>query len=149
MKTFVFEFEAVLRLRCSERDVCRQSLGAALRRGADLSRRENEVEELRLAQIDELRSMEASGGLNVEASLLRRNYAGRLAEELGVIARERELAAEVIDRRRRELIVADQAVESLEKLAARRKIEFGAQEERREALASEEAWRALHHSSRS
>src|SRR5436189_6416062 len=117
MKKFLFEFEAVLRLRCSERDVCRQSLGAALRHDAELSHREREVEELRLAQLDELRSMEASGALDVEASLLRRNYAGRLAEESAIIARERKQAGDAIDRRRRELIVADQGVQSLEKLA--------------------------------
>ncbi len=149
MKKFLFEFEAVLRLRCSERDVCRQALGAALRRDAELSRREGEVEELRAAQIDELRSMEASGGFDVEASRLRRDYAGRLAAELAAIARDRERAAEAIDRHRCDLIAADRKVQSLEKLAARRKIEFEAQEERREALAGEEAWRALHPSPRS
>src|SRR5690349_2661353 len=93
MKKFRFEFEAVLRVRCRERDVCRQSLAAALRQDAELCQREREVEERRVTQIDELRSTEASGTVDVEASLLRRKYAGRLAEELASIAREREQAA--------------------------------------------------------
>lgn len=148
MKKFLFEFEAVLRLRRSERARCRQSLGLALRDDAELIRLQHEIEERRLAQIDELRRMETVGGLDVEASRARRVYVSRLADDLAILGRKRDSLAEAIKLHRRDLLSAEQAVESLEKLSARRKIEFDAQEQRRETLASEEAWHALHHPGR-
>jgi flagellar FliJ protein len=144
MKKFRFQLDPILRLRRNQRELRLQMLADVLRQDGELIALRQQVETERGQQIAELRELGSGGGMNVDASASRRYYAGQLSGDIGQIERRRELIARQIAACRQELIRADQAVKSLEKLAEKRLAEFAAAEERREAIEVEETWRALH-----
>jgi flagellar biosynthesis chaperone FliJ len=86
--------------------------------------------------------MTADSALDVDASLARRDYAGRLADEIARIDSECQQVGVQIDLRRSAVLQADQGVEALEKLAEKQLTEFVAFHERRESLQHEEAWQS-------
>jgi len=144
MKKFKFELESVLRLRRNQRELKMQILADVVRQDRELLELLNQVEAERGRQIDELRELGKTGGVDVDASSSRRYYSGQLTSDMGQIERRRRLLAQQIDACRKDLIRATQAVKSLEKVSEKRQIEFVNAQERRESLELEEAWRALH-----
>src|SRR6516225_1333952 len=117
MKRFAFKLDSLLKLRSSQRDRCQQMLAEALRRDDELVHARKQTETDRLLQINELRSLCGGGDLNVDASVLRRSYAGQLSGDISHIEAQRTILAGQIEFCRQALIRADQAVKSLEKLA--------------------------------
>ncbi|MBS0261668.1 MAG: hypothetical protein JSS02_06885, partial [Planctomycetes bacterium] len=97
MKPYEFSLESVLKLRCHERDICRQDLARRLGQDQLLADQRAALEATRLTQFNELRSLEEGGrGVNIEASTSRRSYVERLNSELQVIdANRAELAAQI------------------------------------------------------
>jgi flagellar export protein FliJ len=145
VQKFSFKFEPLVKLRNNHRDLCRQLLADVLGRDDELAARRRAVEADRNTQIDELRSLSALGNeVNVDASAARRHFAVQLTARLAEIdARRAELAGQIA-LCRQALVRADQAVKSLEKLAAKQRAEFVYAQERLEARALEETWQAIH-----
>jgi flagellar export protein FliJ len=144
MKRFRFQLEALLQLRENQRDLRRITLAEVLRRKSELDQQRHRVESERRAQLDDLRDLGTPGEVNIDASSARRLYAGQLDGDLGSLAREMQLVVRQVDLCRQALIEADRSVKSLEKLSHRRREEFLFDQERREALELEQAWRARH-----
>jgi flagellar export protein FliJ len=144
MKKFAFKLDPLLKLRANQRDQCQQSLAEVLRRDDELVHKHSETERDRRAQIDELRSLGSpGGGVNVDASVSRRSYAGHLSGHMGTIAAERMALARQIELCRQALIRADQAVKSLEKLAERQRSEFVFAQQSVETRELEQTWQAV------
>ncbi|HEY2251788.1 MAG TPA: hypothetical protein VGH74_12035 [Planctomycetaceae bacterium] len=144
MKKFAFKLDPLLKLRTSQRDQCRQLLADVLRRDDELVHSRSETEKDRRIQIDELRELGSAGaGVNVDASVSRRSYAGRLTGHIGTIEAERLALSRQIDLCRQALIRADQAVKSLEKLAERQRSDFVFTQQSVEARELEQTWQAV------
>jgi flagellar export protein FliJ len=145
VKKFSFQFETLLSLRKNQRDVCRQRLADVLGRDDELAARRRAVEAERRTQIDELRTLSTGGNeMDIDASTARRDFAVQLTANLDEIdARRAELAGEIC-LCRQNLVRADQAVRTLEKLAEKQQAEFLYQQERIAARALEETWQAIH-----
>ena len=78
----------------------RQLLAQVLQHDDRLVQMRRETETTRLIQIDELRFMEEGGqGVNIDASVSRRSYAGQLSGNLGEIDARRGRPAAVRNRR--------------------------------------------------
>lgn len=145
MKKFAFKLDPLLKLRTNQRDKCQQLLAEVLRRDDELVQERSETEKDRRTQIDELRSLGASGGgVNVDASVSRRSYAGQLSGHIGNIEAQRNSLSRQIDLCRQALIRADQAVKSLEKLAEKQRGEFVFTQQSVEARELEQTWQAVH-----
>lgn len=144
MKKFAFKFDPLLKVRRNHRDQCQQLLADVLRHDSELTARRAETDTERRHQIDELRSLGTdAAGLDVDASVARRAYAGHLSGDIGKIDSERTAIARQIELCRLALVRADQAVKSLEKLAENERAEFVYNSERREEREREETWRAI------
>lgn len=143
MKTHPFELESLLKLRTQQRDLCRQSLGTALRRQQTQQARIALVQAERNKQQEELRRLSLPGEYDIDASRSRSAYIERLSEELDILESERQTMAFEVQQCRDSLQVAEQGVAVLEKLAARRQSEHASAELRRETLEQEDAWRSL------
>jgi len=145
MKKFAFKLDPLLRLRINQRDKCQQLLADVVRLDDELVHRRSETENDRRTQIDELRSLGGGGGgVDVDASVSRRSYAGQLSGNIGQIEAERSSLRRQIELRRQALIHADQAVKSLEKLAEHRRTEFVYTQQSVESRELEETWQAIH-----
>jgi flagellar export protein FliJ len=144
MKKFAFKLDPLLKLRANQRELCQQSLADVLRRDEELVHKRTATEQDRRAQIDELRSMGGGGGINVDAAVSRRSYAGQLSGNLGQIEAERSSLRRQIESCRQALIRADQAVKSLEKLAEQQQAEFVYAQQRVESRELEQTWQAIH-----
>ena len=144
MKKFAFKLDSLLKLRTNQRDKCQQLLAEVVRRDDELAHTQRETEKDRRAQIDELRSLGGGGGVNVDASVSRRSYAGQLSGSIGYIEADRTTLRRQIELCRQALIRADQAVKSLEKLAEQQRTEFVYTQERVESRELEQTWQAIH-----
>ena len=127
-------------LRRNRRDLCRQLLAGVLQEDAALQTRRRQVEQERLAQLQELKQAGGPGEVDVAAAAARRYYAGRLAADVGAIDRERRIVAQQIAACRAGLVKADQDVRVLERLEERQRSEFEYQRQRSESLALEDVW---------
>jgi flagellar export protein FliJ len=144
MKKFAFKLDSLLTLRMNQRDRCQRLLADVLRRDDELVRRRSETEKDRRTQIDELRTLGSAGaGVNVDASVSRRSYAGQLSGHIGTIEAERKALRRQIDLCRQALIRADQAVKSLEKLSEKQRSEFVYTQQSLEARELEQTWQAV------
>jgi flagellar biosynthesis chaperone FliJ len=144
MKKFAFKLDALLKLRTNQRNQCRQVLADVLRCDDELVRKQRETEKDRCVQIDELRNLGVSGvGVNIDASVSRRSYAGQLSGDIGSIEAERRSLGRQIDLCRQALIRADQAVKSLENLADHQRTEFVFTQQGVEARELEQTWQAV------
>ncbi len=144
MKKYAFKLDPLLKLRTNQRKACQQMLADVLRRDDELARQRRESETERRTQIDELRDLGSAGAdVNVDASVLRRSYAGHLAGHIGTIEAQRGALARQIELCREALIRADQAVKSLEKLAERQRAEFVFAQQSIEARELEQTWQAV------
>jgi flagellar export protein FliJ len=145
MKSFAFSLGSVWKLRCHERDVCRQCLAQLFAQEHQLADMRQQTEAARQTQFEELRLLEAEGrGVDAEASASRRSYVERLTDDLRTIDDRRTELNRQIEIRRQELILADQSVKALAKLADKRKAAFLLEQQRKDAAALEEVWRAVH-----
>lgn len=144
MKAFAFQFEALLKVRRHQRDICRQRLADALSRDHNLAARRSRTEAERHVQIEELRSLEGNGqNIEVVASTSRRSYAGQLSSDIDRIDSERAGVARDVDLCCEALVRADQAVKSLEKLAERQSAEFALNRARSEVRDQDQTWQAI------
>jgi flagellar export protein FliJ len=145
VKRFAFKFDPLLMLRKNQRVIRQQLLADVLRHDDELVDRRLRTDAERATQIEELRTLNQSGGdIDVDASASRRHYAVQLAGRMGEIDVERAGLARQIAECRQALVRADQAVKSLENLAERQRTEFIFDQERLEARALEETWQAIH-----
>jgi len=114
-----FRFDAVLRIRETERDKCRMSLAQSQQREAELIAERTRIGEERQAVLDELRLMSDGSGISAERMLARHQHAEHLSVELVQIDEARKEVAATIAQCRAALLEADTAVKALEKLAGR------------------------------
>ena len=145
MKKFAFKLEPLLKLRRNERMLRQQHLAEVLRQDDELVDQRRRTEAERELQIAELRTLSASGrDFDIDASSSRRHYAVQLVGRMNEIDQQRAALAGRIEECRQALVRADQAVQSLEKLAEKQRAEFLFQQERQEARVLEETWQAIH-----
>lgn len=114
-----FRFDTVLRIRESERDICRLALAEAQRSETQLLTEHQRVTSERDEVLDELRQMHAAAALAPDRIASRQEYAERLATKLKGIECEMAVVTELLSHRRSALMEADASVKALEKLAGR------------------------------
>ena len=114
-----FRFDTVLRIRESERDICRMALAEAQRSEAELLAEHHRTSSERTDVLDELRTMHQGVAWAPDRVASRQQYAERLAAKLKGIECEMAVIAELLTHRRSALMEADTAVKALEKLAGR------------------------------
>lgn len=114
-----FRFDTVLRIRESERDICRMALAEAQRSEAELLAEHQRTSSERTDVLDELRTMHEGVAWAPDRVASRQQYAERLAAKLKGIECEMAVIAELLTHRRSALMEADTAVKALEKLAGR------------------------------
>lgn len=114
-----FRFDTVLRIRESERDICRMALAEAQRSEAELLAEHQRTSSERTDVLDELRTMHDGSAWAPDRVASRQQYAERLAAKLKGIECEMAVIAELLTHRRSALMEADTAVKALEKLAGR------------------------------
>lgn len=114
-----FRFDTVLRIRESERDICRMALAEAQRSEAELLAEHQRTSSERTDVLDELRTMHQGVAWAPDRVASRQQYAERLAAKLKGIECEMAVVAELLTHRRSALMEADTAVKALEKLAGR------------------------------
>ena len=142
MANFRFRFESLLRYRKHRRDLCRQRLAEVMREEQNLLSQRRELEKERERLIEELRRMQSAGEVDVDGAAARRYYVGRLLTQMIGIEQRRQSLRREIAQCRQAVVRADQDVKVLEKLAEKRRAEFLYEAERREGLATEDAWSA-------
>jgi flagellar FliJ protein len=128
-----FRLDTVLRIRETERDVCRLALAEAQRSEAELLASHQRTSSERTEALDELRTMHEGEAWSADRVASRQQYAERLAAKLKGIECEMAVIGELLTHRRNALLEADTAVKALEKLAGRH-----VAEEQRAEQASEE-----------
>lgn len=128
-----FRFDTVLRIRESERDLCRMALAEAQRSEAELLAAHQRASTERTDTLDELRATHEGEAWSAERVASRQQYAERLAAKLKGIECELAVVAELLTVRRNALMEADTAVKALEKLSGR----HAADEQRAEQAAAE------------
>lgn len=114
-----FRLDAVLRIRESERDVCRLSLAEAQRTEAALIVAHQQVTSDRESALQELRTMQQQEAWSADRVAAWQQHAELLSTKLKAIECEQATIAELITCKRQSLIEADTAVKALEKLAGR------------------------------
>ena len=128
-----FRFDTVLRIRESERDLCRMALAEAQRSEAELLAAHQRTSTERSYALDELRATHEGEAWTADRIASRQQYTERLAAKLKGIECEMAVVAELLTLRRNALMEADTAVKALEKLSGRQ----AADEQRAEQAAAE------------
>lgn len=144
MKKFDFKLKPVLKLRQYRRDLCRQLLAQILADDAALIAERQRHENNRRAQLEELKTISASGGINVDRSASRRYFCGQLTVAMKIVDQRREIVAQQLEMCRKALVRADQEVKSLEKIEATQRAEFDYENEKSAARELEDAWMGAH-----
>jgi flagellar export protein FliJ len=144
VREFAFRYHALLKLRESRRDRCRQLLAGLLSDDRTLATRQTSVEKQRQLQLDELRDLAATGTVDVDRTIARRYYAARLTGEIQTLTRARALVARQLEQCRQALSKSDREVKVLEKLKEKQHAEFAYEENRREIRELGETWVAAH-----
>lgn len=143
MRKFVFRFQALLRYREHQRDLCRQLLAGVLADESNLISQGNRLETTRQQQFDELRQLGQPGEVDVDKSASRRYYAGQLLGDMRQLQRQRDVVSQQLQLCRQALVKADQQVKVLEKLEERQRAEFRYFQERQAAKQLEDEWLAV------
>ena len=141
MQAFIFRFDGLLRYRRNRRDLCRQLLAQAMEAQREAAEQRSALESSREAVLSEMRNLGQLKRISIDEMAVRRYYAGRLTVEWGLLARREHLIAQQITQCRQALMQADRDVKILEKLEERQREDHRYQQERRDALELEEAWR--------
>lgn len=144
MNHFDFPLAPVLQRRRIVRDHLRCEIASIASQRAELLTRRTQIEAERLAQFSELRRSTADRRFDVEGSLSRRAHADRLSDDLARLDIQVVRLNSQIDARRADLVLAEQRVESLERLEERRREEFHIRRERHEILRYDEACQTAH-----
>uniref|UniRef100_A0A7C4LK87 Flagellar FliJ protein n=1 Tax=Schlesneria paludicola TaxID=360056 RepID=A0A7C4LK87_9PLAN len=137
-----FRLAALQRYREHLRDVLRQQLADLLSRDAALTRQRDDCLERRAEMLRQMRDLQQRPTLEIDAAALRRYHASQLTAEARRLEVERQQLAGLIAACRQRLILADQGVKVLEKLADRQREEIERSREHKEAREREEAWQA-------
>jgi len=145
MAAFRFRLESVLRYRKSRRDLCQQYLAQVLADDRALLAKQEGLQTRRVSQLEELRKIGRGGRISVDAATSRRYHIGQLSGEIRVVEHNRTVIAGQIDLCRKALAQAEKEVKVLEKLKTKQSNLAQADQIRREGLAREEAWQAIHH----
>jgi flagellar export protein FliJ len=141
---FQFKLETLLNMRRGRRNQCRQVLAEVLRRDAELAAEMERVVQERLGQLQELRDLNSSRELNIDATSARRYFAGQLTSEIAGLDRRRNIVAAQLEFCRQTLVKADQDVKALENLKDKQLTEFSQLQERRAQRELEDSWSAAH-----
>lgn len=144
MTGFTFRLAAVLRYREQQRDALRQELTALLIREAELIRQRNQRLEQRAELLRQMSTLQQQPRWEIDPTAARRYHATHLLGEVRQLEWQRQQLTEQIMNCRQRLVLADQKVKVLEKLAQRQREEFEKQRELTETREREEAWQARH-----
>ncbi|QDT46074.1 flagellar biosynthesis chaperone [Symmachiella dynata] len=142
MPKFQFKLETLLNMRLGRRDQCRQALATILSHDAELAAQMQRVVQQRLGQLQELRDLNSSRSMNIDATAARRYYAGQLTSEIAGIEHQQSLVAEQLEICRQTLVKADQDVKALENLKEKQQAEFMQLQEQRAQRELEDSWSA-------
>jgi flagellar protein FliJ len=139
MTRFHFRMATLLRLRESARDERRLELADSQRADAQLQSRQDWFRaEQRQIQC-ERRAAAGPGEVDLPRLIERQRYAAALRAQAADTARQREILAEEINRRRQSLVEADRDVQTLEKLRENQRMAHRLEEERQEGKRLDEA----------
>ena len=114
-----FRFDAVLKIRETERDVRRQAFAKEQARESTLLVERDRIADERLRALNELRALQATNVWTAEQVLARQQHAEHLSRELAGAETALSEASGQLTLRRQELLEADIAVKGLEKLSQR------------------------------
>ena len=144
MKSFIFQFDSLLRYRRHRRDLCRQLLADVMANRRRLEERRAALEVERTDQLGEIRTLQQSGEVDVDRAAARRYYAGRMLVDMLLVDRDQEAVHEQLERCRQALLQADRDVKALEKLRDKQQAEFLYEAGCREMRELDESWMAGH-----
>jgi flagellar export protein FliJ len=111
-----FPFTKVLDYRRHLRQECRQELAAVLADEQTLRDVRTRLEVERRRQLEELGRLAESSNPSVDAAARRRRFAGQLDRELLVVSEQLLHLRDESEKRRTDLLQADQQVQTLERL---------------------------------
>jgi flagellar export protein FliJ len=137
---FQFKLETLLTMRLGRRDQHRQALAEILNRDAELAAEMERTVQQRLGQLQELRNLNSSRAMNVDATSARRYFAGQLTSEIAGIEYQQNIVAEQLEICRQTLVKADQDVKALENLKDKQRVEFLQLQEQRDQRELEDSW---------
>lgn len=144
MSKFTFKFSALLKYRRHQRDLCLQLVGQVLAEDQQAVARLNAVQQERVEEEGELRSLLGAGRVDVDRSASRRYHIGQLGLQIRMVEEQRQLIAQKLVRARQFLTQADQRVKALEKLEEKHLAEHQHEVERKTSRDLEDAWLAVH-----
>ena len=140
MSGFRFRLAAVLKHRETLRDTARVAVGTARAARDGAAANVERARTDRTATADELRTLSATGRLDVDALAARRLHAGRQNADLAAASRSLAEADAALATARTALDTADRNVRALEKLRDRDRAAFAAKERRAAERALLEGW---------
>jgi len=143
MPQFQFRLAALQRYREYLRDVVRQQLAELVARDAALAAQRDDVLTRRASTLHEMHELQQQSPLDVDQAAARRYHAGQLAVEARGLEWQRQQLAGLVSACRQRLVLADQGVKVLEKLADRQRQEFDRALERQDTRQRDEAWQAV------
>ncbi len=142
-RKFFFQFESLLQVLQNRRNLRRHLLAQVLINDRALIEQRQEIERNRAGQLDELRGFGKTGEVAVDRSASRRDFAGQLLGDIGLVECRRELVQQQLQLCRTALVKADQDVKVLEKLAEKQRSEHLYRQERCAARELEDVWSSM------
>jgi len=130
MTQFRFRLQSLLKLRMAERDSRREELANAYRADQVLEQRQAALEQEIAEAQRQAKEHAAPGTIHVDRLLNAHRYELVLQAQHQQLARQRQLIAAEIDRRRQALVEADREVRVLEKLREKHAAEYAYREQR-------------------
>lgn len=142
MKKFNFKFKALLHLRESRRDTCRQLLANILAEEKALLEEKNEVLLKKEECEKSIREIGSSGSVDINRISSHRYYVNQLSKDILITEQKLERVGQQAALCRKALSKADQEVKILEKLRDKQEQLFLENESRMESRELEETWQA-------
>ena len=121
---FQFRLQSVLKVRQQDRDLQRQTVMTARRVVADAFSKRDQLAKARDAVINDIRSLNAGEEWDQQKIAQARRYADDLAFAISEAEADIAMATSKLDASIRGLVLADQAAQSLERLAESQIAEF-------------------------
>ncbi len=144
MKKFHFNLEALLSLRQSRRDSCRQLLAQLLNDEKIILEDKAEVLRKKDASLQAIKDLGSTGVVDLNKISTNRYYINQLVNESSLFDQKIENLNSQISLCRKALVKADQEVKVLDKLKEKQRVLFLEVEEKTEARELEETWLATH-----
>jgi flagellar protein FliJ len=144
LKKFHFNLEALLSLRESRRDSCRQLLAQLLNDENNLIENKAEVLRKKEASLQAIKEVSSTGVVDLNKISNNRYYINQLVNESLLFDQKIENLNNQISLCRKALVKADQEVKVLDKLKEKQRTLFLEAEAKAEARELEETWLATH-----